>query len=74
MQNHEIFPEKLLIALTPILLIMHVGTFLSVITQIIIIIFYLSKLKKDIINADYEGSWLMYIKSILLKFKSFLKK
>lgn len=67
MQNHEIFPEKLLIALTPFLLAMHVGSILSGLSSVVIITYYLSKLKKDVVNQDYGGSWIAYIKSIIKK-------
>lgn len=67
MQHHEFFSEKLLITLTPVLLAMNVGHFLSGLSSFVIITYYLSKLKKEVVNVDYEGSWVKYIKSMLKK-------
>lgn len=67
MQHHEFFSEKLLITLTPILLAMNVGHFLSGLSSIVITVYYLSKLKKEVVNVDFGGSWVSYIKSILKK-------
>lgn len=65
MQKHEMLGEKLLIILSPIMINIGLGSILSGLGSIVIIIYYLSKLKKEIINPDYEGSWVKYIKSII---------
>lgn len=65
MQKHEFFYEKLIIILSPILISINIGSVLSGFGSFIIIVYYLSKLKKDVVNADYDGSWISYFKSIL---------
>lgn len=64
MVKHELFFEKPLIILTPIMILMNVGSFLSAISSLIIITYYLSKIKREVVNIDYDGSWMNYIKSI----------
>ena len=41
--------------------------FLGGIGSVCIIAYYLSMLKKNVINVDFKGSWIVYLKSILKK-------
>jgi hypothetical protein len=67
MQKHEMLAEKVLIILSPVMINIGFGSILSGIGSVVITVYYLSKLKKEIINPDYGGSWVKYIKSIIKK-------
>ena len=64
MAKYELMSERLLIIVTPLMISMNVGGVLSAVSSIVIIIYYLSKLKREVVDVDYEKSWKKYLKSI----------
>lgn len=56
--------ERLLIIVTPLMISMNVGSILSAVSSLVIITYYLSKLKREVVDVDYGGSWKVYFKSI----------
>jgi hypothetical protein len=64
MARFELMSERLLIIATPLMISMNVGGILSAVSSIVIITYYLSKLKGEVVDVDYDGSWKKYLKSI----------
>jgi hypothetical protein len=63
MARFELMSERLLIIATPLMISMNVGGILSAVSSIVIITYYLSKLKREVVDVDHDGSWKKYIKS-----------
>jgi hypothetical protein len=69
MLNIHTFSERIMVIITPFLIITSPNGLLSCISATVVIIYYLAKMKIEIINTNYEGSWEIFFKSIITKKK-----
>jgi len=65
MLNIHTFSERLMVVITPFLIVFSPSGFLSCISAAIVIVYYIAKMKIEIINTNYQGSWKNFFKSTI---------